>query len=93
MLRNHRITKLPENMINNFADEGTTCEDPEHSCRELPEYRCELGPLDARKDTGNNGVKRSVNLCPAHATKFAEANLLELPRKQQVSFWKRFFGS
>jgi hypothetical protein len=77
-------------MINNFADEGTTCENPEHPCRELPEYRCELGPLDPGKESGNNGVRRSINLCPTHAKKFAEANHLELPVTHRASFWNLF---
>jgi hypothetical protein len=93
MASHSRITKLPENMINNFADEGTTCESAGNPCRELPEYRCEFEPLDPRKEPVNDGVKRSVNLCTTHAKKFAEANLLELPGKQRASFWKRFLGS
>jgi hypothetical protein len=84
------IAKLPENTINNFADEGITCENPEDPCRELPEYRCELGPLDPRNESGNDGVKRSLNLCPTHAKKFAEANHLELPVKHRAPFWKLF---
>jgi hypothetical protein len=91
MLRASRITKLPDNMINNFADEGITCENSEHPCRELPEYRCELGPLDPRKQSGNGGApKLSVNLCPIHTKEFAKANHLELPATRTVSFWNLF---
>jgi hypothetical protein len=89
MLFSPRITQLSDNTVNNLADEGTTCENAGQSCRELPEYRCELGPLDPGKESGNDDVKRSVNLCPTHAKKFAEANQLELPVTRRA-FWDLF---